>query len=426
MRLRVMSGKRQGDLLEVGPGEHVIGTGKSSELQLRDAEVSFKHARLSVVGDEAFLEDLKSKHGTFVNGERIDQRVPLRHLDQVQIGAAGLRIELQEVAAPPPAAHPTPGAQAPGHHPAAEDGEELADDPELLRGLVRQLRRQLREKTQEAKALEEALDARLAAAGPEDEEGGYLTPGARTDLEARLLELERQLDERTAESLEKSEELRLLADEQARAAEARQRKAGDVEREVDALSRQLLDTQERLAQAAQEVAAARAEAARYEQKNAELALEAEELQERVDALRHVSEEEAAARGALVRERVSDLRRETAKVLEQDARMRATVEAYEEKLDELDERVEELEGENEALERLVADLRAELTQARNERETTVKTLRQKLQRLEQRVEEVQQERARAEAAALRDTERRAEPPAPMLHADRRPAQESSTS
>ena len=56
-RLTIISGKRSGESLELTPGEHQIGTGRAAEIQLRDKDVGFKHAKLIVEDAAVFLED---------------------------------------------------------------------------------------------------------------------------------------------------------------------------------------------------------------------------------------------------------------------------------------------------------------------------------------------------------------------------------
>jgi hypothetical protein len=64
----------------------VIGRSSSSELQVLDASVSRRHAAVGVEDGEAWLEDLGSQNGTFVNGVRVTGRVALYHRDRISIG----------------------------------------------------------------------------------------------------------------------------------------------------------------------------------------------------------------------------------------------------------------------------------------------------------------------------------------------------
>lgn len=433
-RLTILSGKRSGETLELTPGEHQIGTGRAAEIQLRDKDVGFKHAKVIVADGGVFLEDLKSKGGTYLNGEKVEDRVPLRSQDELRVGTAELRVEFAgdapaaaapAAAAPPPApaddVAPPPAAErtpltAPGADeggpagdgapdaavvtaPATVDDAPLPDDADQLKEVVRDLRRRLANKTQEAQALTEALESSAGAIGA----GGGYAPSVAEDLEARNLELQQIADEKAALVLERDEELGAMRRELDRLEQTIADARSAAEKQKDSMAGEVLRSHEKLEEWRDDVKTAKDEVARFEEVNSELLLENEELKERLAALQYQVEQQAADRGALVRERVKELQAEAERLEQSNAEMRTLVEAYEEKIDELDERVEELEGENEALEQLITELREELSRTKTERETMVKTLRQKLKRLEDRAEELEGDRARAQAAATRSPE-----------------------
>ena len=52
--------------------------------------VSRHHARIDVRGDDATVEDLGSKNGTFVNGRPVQRVTPLKDGDEVRIGTVTL------------------------------------------------------------------------------------------------------------------------------------------------------------------------------------------------------------------------------------------------------------------------------------------------------------------------------------------------
>ena len=73
--------------IEVAPGDEAI-VGRDSELCdvcLLDPSVSYRHCRLSVIGGLAWVEDLDSKNGTFLNGQRVVQAL----LDKGDVVAIG-------------------------------------------------------------------------------------------------------------------------------------------------------------------------------------------------------------------------------------------------------------------------------------------------------------------------------------------------
>jgi phosphoserine phosphatase RsbU/P len=63
-----------------------VGRKVDKDLVIADPRVSRDHAQIMQIGQEFFLEDLGSKHGTFVNGERI-QRQKLDRGDRLEFGA---------------------------------------------------------------------------------------------------------------------------------------------------------------------------------------------------------------------------------------------------------------------------------------------------------------------------------------------------
>src|SRR5262245_52674319 len=67
----------RGESHDVPPGESVIGRDRGCGVQIDAESVSRHHARLTVTDHGASLEDLGSKNGTWVDGERIDGAVPL-------------------------------------------------------------------------------------------------------------------------------------------------------------------------------------------------------------------------------------------------------------------------------------------------------------------------------------------------------------
>jgi phosphoserine phosphatase RsbU/P len=73
--------------------ESTIGRHPECEIQLHSNMVSRKHARLLRDGGGYVIEDLGSGNGTYVNGQRIEDRTPLAHLDRIKLGPVLLRFE---------------------------------------------------------------------------------------------------------------------------------------------------------------------------------------------------------------------------------------------------------------------------------------------------------------------------------------------
>jgi len=67
-------------------GENILGRDPAARGSIPDASISRRHARITVRGDAATLEDLASKNGTFVGEERVTKPTPLSNGDVVRFG----------------------------------------------------------------------------------------------------------------------------------------------------------------------------------------------------------------------------------------------------------------------------------------------------------------------------------------------------
>lgn len=73
---------------QLGQGEIVIGRDADCELSIDLASLSRRHALLRIEPGLAVLEDLKSKNGSIVNGERISGPRVIRDGDEIRLGGA--------------------------------------------------------------------------------------------------------------------------------------------------------------------------------------------------------------------------------------------------------------------------------------------------------------------------------------------------
>jgi pSer/pThr/pTyr-binding forkhead associated (FHA) protein len=72
-------------------GANIIGRAADATISIDARGVSRYHARVQLSQGEATLEDLGSKNGTQVNGNRIATPVRLSDGDHIQLGALSLR-----------------------------------------------------------------------------------------------------------------------------------------------------------------------------------------------------------------------------------------------------------------------------------------------------------------------------------------------
>ena len=131
------------DARPLSDGVWLIGRSEMCRIRFDFPDVSERHALLTVRDDKAFLEDLHSSNGTYVNGELIDSPVELRGDMIVQVGPGMLRVSGEEAVEP----EPEPAAESAGQ--GNEDGlggdDEPAPDPmrELRRSVQEQIQREL-------------------------------------------------------------------------------------------------------------------------------------------------------------------------------------------------------------------------------------------------------------------------------------------
>jgi pSer/pThr/pTyr-binding forkhead associated (FHA) protein len=83
-----------GESIDVPAGESVIGRDRGCAVQIDADSVSRYHARLKVDGRDVSIEDLGSKNGTWVAGERIRSPTSLTDGICFRLGSETLRFEI--------------------------------------------------------------------------------------------------------------------------------------------------------------------------------------------------------------------------------------------------------------------------------------------------------------------------------------------
>ncbi|MGA9750560.1 MAG: SpoIIE family protein phosphatase [Acidobacteriota bacterium] len=77
---------------QIGQDAVVIGRSSKAEVVIGDRAMSREHARLFHTQEGWFLEDMGSRNGTLVNGQRVRQLAPIKAGDLVCMGGSTLRI----------------------------------------------------------------------------------------------------------------------------------------------------------------------------------------------------------------------------------------------------------------------------------------------------------------------------------------------
>jgi DNA-binding winged helix-turn-helix (wHTH) protein len=84
---------KDGKRLPLSPGVNVIGRDKDG-IEIDSVTVSRRHARITVGGNAASVEDLASKNGTFLNGHAVSGAAPLTDGDEIRTGSVVLRFRM--------------------------------------------------------------------------------------------------------------------------------------------------------------------------------------------------------------------------------------------------------------------------------------------------------------------------------------------
>ena len=92
-RLKALTGPVKGETFPLEGKAVKIGRGEDCEVDLHDPTVSKEHAKIDFKDGGYFVEDVGSKHGTFMNGKKVDGKRKLRSGDEVTIGESVLRFE---------------------------------------------------------------------------------------------------------------------------------------------------------------------------------------------------------------------------------------------------------------------------------------------------------------------------------------------
>lgn len=146
MRLVIEDAEGTRSTVPFATDEILIGrAAEGMTFRLRERNISRRHARFVRSGGAVFVEDLGSRTGTRVNGERIAARRRLREGDLIEIGDYDLAIlpdgDSPSPGTPPPLPLPPPAtppavAAAPPAAPGARPGPASGPLPRPRRTLV--------------------------------------------------------------------------------------------------------------------------------------------------------------------------------------------------------------------------------------------------------------------------------------------------
>jgi pSer/pThr/pTyr-binding forkhead associated (FHA) protein len=102
-KIQVLKGPLSGTEFELDKEVIFVGRSPANDFQILDEGVSRKHLKIFSVESCYFIEDLKTKNGTMINGEPIDSGFArlITENDRIQLGSTVIRLDGIGVHSPP-------------------------------------------------------------------------------------------------------------------------------------------------------------------------------------------------------------------------------------------------------------------------------------------------------------------------------------
>jgi DNA-binding winged helix-turn-helix (wHTH) protein len=82
--------------IQLSEGENVLGRDREAVVWLDSSTVSRRHARITITGDQAVVEDLGSRNGTSVAGRMVEAPTALTDGDELKLGSVVLTFRMFE------------------------------------------------------------------------------------------------------------------------------------------------------------------------------------------------------------------------------------------------------------------------------------------------------------------------------------------
>jgi len=102
-KIQVLEGLMKGELFDLEKEVIFVGRSPGNDINIRDEGVSRKHLKIFSVESCYFVEDLKSKNGTMINGEPLDAGFArlITENDRIHLGSTVIRVDGIGVHKPP-------------------------------------------------------------------------------------------------------------------------------------------------------------------------------------------------------------------------------------------------------------------------------------------------------------------------------------
>jgi hypothetical protein len=368
-KLEILSGKREGDVVDLPSDGLDIGNRKNAKLSIRDPWISFSHAKIVCEDGRFVIEDLGSSNGVSVNGKKVT-RHPLQAQDEILLGKTRMRFVETDSGLPS-----LPDAERRGStlrltRPEADSGE--SSEAERFASLEREV--------DELRRMKEVLE-RFLDMSPEDRKARMASSsGAGVDQEAA--EKARQVAVAKVVELEGK-----LSAAEARAVDAENRLKGSAEDKKKEIAKLKARQDEDLGSIAADKTAAEDARARAEARAAELEKRVETAAADANARadRIAKELETARKSAIDAEaRSAKLERDLDSSRRASGRLTASGAASSPETDTLKADLAAAHAERDALQRRLDDTRQEIDRISMEQIDLEDSLRKKIAELEARL------------------------------------------
>jgi pSer/pThr/pTyr-binding forkhead associated (FHA) protein len=144
LRLVVLAGAKQGTRIPLKKSKFIIGRAKECTLRAGSEAISRRHCAILRRESGWSVRDLKSRNGTYLNDERIEQETQLKVGDELRVGPLRFRVESAEAASSPSvksaktprSKRPAAGDLAEAARKAAGKSEQTATEDDISRWLL--------------------------------------------------------------------------------------------------------------------------------------------------------------------------------------------------------------------------------------------------------------------------------------------------
>lgn len=98
VKLKVLRGASTGKEIKIRGPHFIIGRSEECNLRANSDAISREHCQIEVTDDEVLVQDMGSKNGTFVNGEKLNGPHPVGMGDQLRVGPLEFLVTISQKA----------------------------------------------------------------------------------------------------------------------------------------------------------------------------------------------------------------------------------------------------------------------------------------------------------------------------------------